>query len=145
MAGTLTDLTVAGKLAVRAVGRRLSSDIEGPPDLDDFVRRYMSRDWRGDGDMFKLGFDWVANRCEMLNIGMREWGHKHLYNEEALIRVARMAGLQPKGRCEFGKSDVRNQNSIGKKNADSILLQISLRTCGVSCNKHGSCTGRRSS
>ena len=37
MAGTLTDLTVAGKLAVRAVGRRLSSDIEGPPDLDDFV------------------------------------------------------------------------------------------------------------
>ena len=37
MAGTLTDLTVAGKLAVRAVGRRLSAEIEGPPDLNDFV------------------------------------------------------------------------------------------------------------
>ena len=76
------------------------------PDLDELIGRYASEDWRGDGDMFRLGFDWVANRCEMLNLGMREWGHKHLYNEEELIRIAQMAGLNPTKRCQFGKSDI---------------------------------------
>jgi predicted SAM-dependent methyltransferase/glycosyltransferase involved in cell wall biosynthesis len=75
------------------------------PDLDAFVNRYVSTDWRGDGDMFRLGFDWVQNRCEMLNFGMREWGHKHLYNEEELLRIARMSGLEPVKRCAHGKSD----------------------------------------
>ena len=75
------------------------------PDLDEEVRRYVSSDWRGDGDMFKLGFEWVANRCEMLNIGMREWGHKYLYNEEELIRVARTAGFEPTQRYANGKSE----------------------------------------
>ena len=37
MAGALTDLGVAGRLAARAVGRRLRSDIEPPPDLDKFT------------------------------------------------------------------------------------------------------------
>ena len=38
MAGTLTDLTVAGKLVAKTLGRRLRSQIEPPPDLDKFTR-----------------------------------------------------------------------------------------------------------
>lgn len=38
MAGTLTDLTVAARLAGKAIARRLRSDIEPPPNLDDFTR-----------------------------------------------------------------------------------------------------------
>ena len=38
MTGTLTDLTVAGKLAARALGRRLRSDIESAPDNEKFIR-----------------------------------------------------------------------------------------------------------
>jgi hypothetical protein len=36
MAGALTDLAVAGKLALRAVGRRMRSEIEPAPNLDQF-------------------------------------------------------------------------------------------------------------
>lgn len=36
MAGVLTDLNVAGRLALRAVGRRMRADIEPPPDIEQF-------------------------------------------------------------------------------------------------------------
>ncbi len=38
MTGTVTDLTVAGRLALRALGRRLAGKISPPPDLDGFRR-----------------------------------------------------------------------------------------------------------
>ena len=37
MPGTMTDLTVAGKLAARALGRRLRSEIEPAPDREKFT------------------------------------------------------------------------------------------------------------
>jgi len=96
------------------------------PDLDAFVHRYVSEDWRGDGDMFKLGFDWVANRCEMLNLGMREWGHKHLYNEEELIRIAQMAGLEPTKRCEHGKSDTPEFVGRETRNGSKLIMEFTV-------------------
>ena len=95
------------------------------PDLDELVKRYMSEDWRGDGDMFKLGFDWVSNRCEMLNIAMREWGHKHVYNEEELVRIVSMAGLEPVARCAHGRSDVKN--FVGRETRDGSKLIMEFR------------------
>ena len=95
------------------------------PDLDELVKRYMSEDWRGDGDMFKLGFDWVSNRCEMLNIAMREWGHKHVYNEEELVRIASLAGLEPIARCAHGRSDVKN--FVGRETRDGSKLIMEFR------------------
>lgn len=38
MAGTLTDLAVAGKLAAKTLGRRMRSEIEPAPDLENFTR-----------------------------------------------------------------------------------------------------------
>lgn len=103
------------------------------PDLDAFVQRYVSEDWRGDGDMFKLGFDWVANRCEMLNLGLREWGHKHLYNEEELIRIAQMAGLEPTKRCEHGKSDTPEFIGRETRNGSKLIIEFTVpdRTVGT--------------
>jgi len=95
------------------------------PDLDELVKRYMSEDWRGDGDMFKLGFDWVSNRCEMLNIAMREWGHKHVYNEEELVRIVSMAGLEPVARRAHGRSDVKN--FVGRETRDGSKLIMEFR------------------
>ncbi|MBU1215121.1 MAG: glycosyltransferase [Gammaproteobacteria bacterium] len=96
------------------------------PDLDELVGRYSAEDWRGDGDMFKLGFDWVSNRCEMLNISMREWGHKHLYNEEELIRIARMAGLEPVKRCEHGQSDVPEFVGRETRSGSRLIMELTL-------------------
>ncbi len=39
MAGLLADLNVAGKLALKAVGRRFRSEIEPPPDLVQFTSK----------------------------------------------------------------------------------------------------------
>lgn len=38
MAGMLTDLAVAGRLAARTIGRRLRSEVEPPPDLNAYTR-----------------------------------------------------------------------------------------------------------
>lgn len=96
------------------------------PDLDEVVGRYVSADWRGDGDMLKLGFDWVANRCEFLNLGMREWGHKHLYNEEELVRIAQMAGLEPMKRCEHGKSDTPEFVGRETRNSSKLIMEFTV-------------------
>jgi len=102
------------------------------PDLDEVVSRYVSKDWRGDGDMFKLGYDWVANRCEMLNIGMREWGHKHVYNEEELTRIAQMAGLEPTKRCEHSKSDIPMLAGRETRNSTKLIIEFIVPDRSVS-------------
>lgn len=96
------------------------------PDLDEVVHRYVSDDWRADGDMFKLGFDWVANRCEMLNIAMREWGHKHLYNEEELVRIAQTAGLDPIKRCAHGQSEISEFIGRETRNGSKLIMEFTV-------------------
>lgn len=102
------------------------------PDLDELVRRYGAEDWRADGDMFKLGFDWVANRCEMMNIAMREWGHKHLYNEEELIRVAQIAGLRPVKRFDHGISDTNEFVGLETRNSSKLIMEFVVPDRSVS-------------
>ena len=73
------------------------------PDLDalvdDFVHDRRHPDWE------RFGYDWVDNRCEMLNLAMREWGHKWFYNEEEIVRLASIAGFKLMKRCARGESD----------------------------------------
>ncbi len=104
------------------------------PDLDEEVRRYNSEDWRGDGDMFKLGFDWVSTRCEMLNIGMREWGHQYLYNEEELIRITEIAGLQSRGRLRRGESQVPQFVNRETRDGSILIMEFSIPDRAVSAS-----------
>ena len=94
------------------------------PDLDRIVERYMSDDWRAGGDMFALGFDWVMNRCEMLNIAMREWGHKHVYNEEELIRIANLAGFRVAGKCGNGQSDLPYFRDLETRPGSTLIMEF---------------------
>lgn len=98
------------------------------PDLDDLVTRYGNADWQGDGDMFRLGFEWVDNRCEMLNIAMREWGHQWIYNEEELRRLGDLAGLVPRGRMKFGVSVVPELNELEHRAASKLIMEFRTRT-----------------
>lgn len=94
------------------------------PDLDEIVNRYQQEDWRGDGDMFRLGFEWVDNRCEMLNIALREWGHKHVYNEEELRRIAGLAGLYPLGRFKHGESDLPKLRTLETRPGSRLIMEF---------------------
>ena len=75
------------------------------PDLDYIVKRYLKEDWREGSEMIeRLGWNWVANPCEQLNLTMRSWGHQWLFNEAEMRRLAEIAGLQFGERCEWGQS-----------------------------------------
>jgi predicted SAM-dependent methyltransferase/glycosyltransferase involved in cell wall biosynthesis len=98
------------------------------PDLDTLVGRYHHEDWRGDGDMFKLGFEWVNNRCEMLNIAMREWGHRWVYNDEELKRVADLAGLLERGRMDRGVSEIPELVGLEYRPGSKLIMEFTTRS-----------------
>lgn len=97
------------------------------PDLDELVQRYSSENWRGDGDMFRLGFDWVVNRCEMMNIAMREWGHRHLYNEEELVRVTNLAGFRARNRTAHGESELVEFRGLETRPGSKLVMEFEPR------------------
>lgn len=101
------------------------------PDLDDVVQRYTSEDWLGDSDLLRMGFDWVENRCEMINVSMREWGHKWLYNEEELASVGRLAGFDLRERCAWGESDVPALNGLEYRSASKLIMELVKPTLRV--------------
>ena len=60
------------------------------PDLDTLVKKYQANDIR-----FAESVGWLpATRCQMLNEGMRLWGHTFLYSFEELVLVLGEAGFR---------------------------------------------------
>jgi len=75
------------------------------PDLDNIINLYTNDDWNTKSEMVKYGYDWIQNRCEYINLSLREWGHKWMYDETELIRTGEMVGLNSLERCEWGLSN----------------------------------------
>jgi predicted SAM-dependent methyltransferase len=73
------------------------------PDLVSIVEEYRSGHIHSDWATFNMG--WTANQCERLNIAMRWWDHKWIYDEEELTRIGVMAGLKLVGRYKIGESN----------------------------------------
>ncbi len=64
------------------------------PSLEYTVEKYQSANWRDQEWLKWPGYQFIQTRAEMLNIGMRWWGHKWLYDSEELERRLREAGFQ---------------------------------------------------
>jgi predicted SAM-dependent methyltransferase len=62
------------------------------PDLDDLVDGYLN-DWRRLDWVNWPEFAFIRTKAEMINMAFRWWGHKHLYNQEELVRAFREAGF----------------------------------------------------
>ncbi len=93
------------------------------PDLDGLVRDYASPGWRSP-EWDRHGYDWLATRCEMLNLALREWGHRWVYNEEELVRLARLAGLTPRGRYEPGQSDEAAFRGLEHRGGAHLIMEF---------------------
>lgn len=93
------------------------------PDLDAVVREYSSSGWLNE-EWRRHGYDWLDNRCEMLNLGMREWGHRWVYNEEELLRLADLAGLEPRGRCAWGESDLPHFRGLEYRQGSRLIVEF---------------------
>lgn len=75
-------------------------------DLDAFINAYKSN-WKNQAWM-KLELPEVkevTNNCQMLNLAMRGWGAKFVYNEKELKMVMEEAGFSKVVRCKYGSSD----------------------------------------
>jgi len=74
------------------------------PDLAEIVRCYLDPDWHERCGLKDYGYDWLANPCEMLNVCLRDWGHRHVVDAAELKRLARLAGLAEPVPCATGES-----------------------------------------
>src|ERR1035438_624686 len=72
------------------------------PDLAQIVADYNNRYTHPEN--LRLGLDWIDNPCEQLNMATHWWGNQWVYDEEELMRIGRMIGLQVKGRYKLGES-----------------------------------------
>lgn len=63
------------------------------PDLDDLIEGYTG-DWHRFDWLTWEGHEFIKTRAEMLNVAMRWWGHRYLYNREELARRLREAGFR---------------------------------------------------
>lgn len=94
------------------------------PDLDVMVQEYSSEQWLND-EWKRFGYNYVANRCEMLNLGMREWGHRWVYNEEELVRLASLAGLTFGARCNLNESPHECFRGLEHRAGSRLILEFS--------------------
>lgn len=75
------------------------------PNLDTNVQRYLDGSWRDADWIHRFHYEWIPNRCVMLNIAMREWGHQYVYNFEDLRMVGNLAGFLIVHQKVVGESD----------------------------------------
>jgi predicted SAM-dependent methyltransferase len=90
------------------------------PDLAHVVHKY-STSWRDQAWLDTPGLEHVDSACRMLNVGLREWGHTYVYDEEDLRMRLRQSGFTDIRRCELGRSDVPDLRGLETR-ADSLLI-----------------------
>ena len=102
------------------------------PDLDDLVSDYnragpsshedidawLHPDWK------RFQIDYVDNRCEMLNLALRNWEHQWVYNEEEMTRLGEMAGLVKTARCDVNQSEHETLRGLEHRDASSLILEF---------------------
>jgi predicted SAM-dependent methyltransferase len=75
------------------------------PDLDEIVDRYLNG-WRAQAWLDDPDWAHIDSAAHMLNVSVREWGHKYLYNYDELATRMAAAGFSDVQRCAWGESDV---------------------------------------
>lgn len=95
------------------------------PDLHALAYRYLHRDdWKESSEMVKYGFEWIHNPAEQFNIAMREWGHQWIYDEVALTRIAREAGLENGGRYALGQSRHPDLQGLEYRPGSTLIMEF---------------------
>lgn len=92
------------------------------PDLDYVVRRYRWR-WRAQAWLKLPEYRFIRSRGQMLNIAMRWWEHKYLYNEEDLRHVLSKAGFSFTRRCRIGASQDKELRGLETRPDSRLVLE----------------------
>lgn len=99
------------------------------PDLLDVVKMYNNPNWKTDNAEFfqKFGLDFIQTRAEYVNISLRWWGHKWLYDWEELERRLKEAGFAEITQCNLRESQYKELQGLETRN-ESILIAEASKT-----------------
>lgn len=94
------------------------------PDLEELVRGYVHDDWRR--------FDWVnwpehsfiSTRAQMINIGFRWWGHRHLYDQEEMARALTEAGFSSFEFTSRGESRYTDLRGLETRAESTLVVDV---------------------
>lgn len=93
------------------------------PDISAAVALYNDPDWRQKTTLPQHGID-VKTSCELLNINMRWWGHKWMYNWEELERRLTEAGCMNLLRRKPGQSKHPELQRLETRNESALIVEI---------------------
>ncbi|WP_416242943.1 glycosyltransferase [Azospira sp. APE16] len=98
------------------VVRLATPDLQGM--ADDYQQQRIHEDW------LRFGYSWTRTGAERFNLGMREWGHKWVYDQEELQRVAALAGLECQERCSYGESRHEILRNLEHRIGSRLILEF---------------------
>lgn len=94
------------------------------PDLEDIIAAYQKKNWRKRKWVDLHGYGWIKNRCEYVNICMRDWEHKFVYDEECLREYLTEIGFKDMIRCKDNESSHEALKNIETRvGQDSLILE----------------------
>ncbi len=109
--------------------QRLAANYIGARD----TKRYAADEYRseaglpikGDPIKFYEAVGWVpSSPCEMMNGGMRMWGHQYLYDQEELARVAAEAGFALLGWRPYRETKIEGMITEGRPFLGELIVEL---------------------
>lgn len=102
------------------------------PDLDDLITEYFRAGPRSQEDpgrwrspeWDKYGYEWISTASEAINTGFRDWGHKWMYNEEEVSRLATYCGFKNGVRVKRGESNHAHFVDVESRTGSSLVMEF---------------------
>lgn len=92
------------------------------PDLEYVIERYQN-DWQNQAWLRQPEYAFIRTRAEMVNVSMRWWGHKFLYDREELERRLRDAGFADIRRCAHRQSTIAELAGLETREDSRLILE----------------------
>jgi len=92
------------------------------PDLEVAVQQYLDKNWKERPFIKRYGLEFVETRAELLNMGMRWWDHKWLYDWEELARRLKEVGFKSTRIRKAKHSKSVHRELVGLETRDESIL-----------------------
>lgn len=101
------------------------------PDLDHLVEKY-GADWKNQPWITEHGYEALETNAEMLNLSMREWGHKFLFNAEDLCLRLNRTGFVHLKQETPGKSAHGALKDLETRSDSRLIIEAEKSTEALS-------------
>jgi len=93
------------------------------PDLEYLTRGYAEGNWRKFDWVHWPEFQFITTGAQMLNIAFRWWGHKHLYDEEELVRALRPLSFSHFERVQNEESSYDDLRGLESRPDSRLIME----------------------